>query len=403
MFSKATILFFLHLLGVFAHPSASRPAHSHNSRQVCVPPGQSDSSKDDTPAIHEAIAKCGNGGTISIPSYGFYHLRSALDLSGCNGCTIELDGVLQVSDDTNYWSTQGAVISVNRASQARIVGSGLIDGNGQRAWDEYAKNKNLRRPFLLQVSDWSKGVTVSGLRLRNSPSFFIAQSGNAQDCHYENLDILAESTSGNLPMNTDGIDIGDSTYTSIRNVSITNYDDCIAFKPGVNYLTVENVRCGGRCHGLSVGSLGKSSNDQVQNVYVNGAKMSNCQKAAGIKLYPGGPKHGVPSVKNVTWNNIEVDGSDYAVQIQSCYFAPASYCEKYPSKATLSDVHFNGFHGRTSGRYQENVTNLDCPKAGTCDVHFQDWKVGSHDGNGKDLCANTPGDIDIPCVAGANQ
>lgn len=79
---------------------------------------------------------------------------------------------------------------------------------------------------------------------------------------------------------------------------MTNDDDCIAFKKGANYVTVDTITCTGS-HGLSVGSLGGSAGttDTVQNIYVTNANMKTSTKAVGIKLYPGGSEHGSAIVK----------------------------------------------------------------------------------------------------------
>ncbi|KAI5302196.1 hypothetical protein KEM55_001260, partial [Ascosphaera atra] len=173
--------------------------------------------------------------------------------------------------------------------------------------------------------------------------------------------------------------------------------------PGCNYLTVTNVTCAGKSHGLSIGSLGESSNDNVTNVYLDGAHMINATKAAGIKLYSGGKGHGVPYVKNVTWSNVHVDGCAYGAQIQSCYGTDDDEdCDKNPSKATLSDVHFNNFHGQVSGKYKEDTANLNCPGAGTCDVQFSNWNVTVPNKNAEVLCDNTPKDLGVECQSGAS-
>lgn len=184
-----------------------------------------------------------------------------------------------------------------------------------------------------------------------------------------------------------------------------NQDDCVAFKPGANYVSIDGIKCNGS-HGLSVGSLANTptSNDTVTNVYVKNGLMINSGKAAGIKFYPGGPLHGTATVVNVTWENIECQGCDYAAQIQGCYFPPnATYCQEYPSTAIIKDVYFKNFTGITTGKYGNVVANLDCPDNTICDVHFSDFQVTSpKEGLPIELCANLPEDPGINCTAGAS-
>lgn len=211
----------------------------------------------------------------------------------------------------------------------------------------------------------------------------------------------ATSKSDNPAKNTDGFDIGASTNVIISDVTVSNDDDCVAFKPGANGVTVTDITCTGS-HGLSVGSLGKSSNDVVRNIYVSGAKMINSTKAAGIKTYPSGGSHGQSTVSNVTWTDVTVDGCDYAIQIQSCYGEDADYCEDNPGNAQLSDIIFDGFSGKTSGKYDEVTGSLNCGADGTCGVKVSSYTVTAPDGNSKVLCANTPSGLGVSCTSGAS-
>ncbi|KAL2811408.1 pectin lyase fold/virulence factor [Aspergillus granulosus] len=97
--------------------------------------------------------------------------------------------------------------------------------------------------------------------------------------------MTAVSQSEYNPRNTDGFDIGEASYVTLENIKVVNQDDCVAFKPGCDYVTVRNIEC--NCsHGLSVGSLAKypGSVDTVTNILVQGATMRNSSKAIGIKI-----------------------------------------------------------------------------------------------------------------------
>jgi len=185
-------------------------------------------------------------------------------------------------------------------------------------------------------------------------------------------------------------------------VYISNQDDCVAFKSGCNYVTVEGITCAGTSHGLSVGSLGKTNADTVKNVYVTGATMTGCSKAAGIKLCPGGSSHGTATVTNVTWDGVTVNNCDYGAQIQSCYDGTAAECASTPSKATLSGIYFKNFKGTTSTHYEPTVANIDCPIGGSCDVTFVNWDVKPPSGTAVNLCANTGSGLGITCTSGAS-
>lgn len=216
-------------------------------RATCTPATLGDTQLDDTPAIAAAIQSCGNGGTIVIPAGTTYSLRSALSFTGCVGCDFQLEGTLKASDDTSYWATQTAVISLNSISGAKfrsLTGSGVIDGNGQDAYDQFAADSSLARATVFYISGGSN-IYVGGFRVKNPPNVFFAQKGGVSNVQYASLTMTAASKSTNAPKNTDGFDIGESTYTTINDVYVENQDDCVAFKSGSNYVTVERITCAG--------------------------------------------------------------------------------------------------------------------------------------------------------------
>ncbi|KAJ5701295.1 hypothetical protein N7488_008843 [Penicillium malachiteum] len=389
----------------FAPLAASLPSTPalHARASTCTPTAGGSSSTDDVPAITSAIASCGSGGTIVLPVDTTYYANSVLDFTGCVGCKFEIEGLLKFASDTDYWEGRTAMMNVEDIDGITITsvsGSGVIDGNGQDAWDLFASDSSYARPTLLYITGGSD-ITVSNLRQKNPPNVFNSVKGDSEKVLFSNLELDATSKSTNAAKNTDGFDIGACTYVTISNVQVTNDDDCVAFKPGSNYVTVTDITCTGS-HGLSVGSLGSSGDDTVKNLYVSGATMVNSTKAAGIKTYPSGGDHGTSTVTNVTWNDVVVDGCDYAIQIQSCYGEDASYCEEYPGAAVLTDVVFQGFSGTTSDKYDPVTGNLDCGADGTCGVTVVDYTVKAPSGESEVLCANTSGNLGVTCTSGAS-
>ncbi|KFZ04011.1 hypothetical protein V502_10482 [Pseudogymnoascus sp. VKM F-4520 (FW-2644)] len=372
-------------------------------RATCTPASLGDTQQDDIPAIIAAIKSCGNGGTIVIPAGKTYSLRTMLDFTGCVNCDFQLEGTLKSSTDTTYWSTQPAIIYFNKITGVKfrsLTGTGVIDGNGQAAYDRWATG-SFARPTVIYVVGGST-LTFTGFAIHNPPNAFVGQKGGAQSVTYASLTMTAASKSTNLPKNTDGFDIGESTYTLIRNVVVSNQDDCIAFKSGCNYVTVDGITCSGTNHGLVVGSLGKDNADFVKNIYVTRATMINCGKAAGIKVYPGGSTHGTSTVSNVTWDGVDVQGCDYGAQIQSCYGSDAADCDVNPSLASLSGIYFKNFKGTTNDKQAPAVANLNCSPPMLCDLHFSDWAVKNPSGATVNYCANIDGSPGITCTSGAS-
>ncbi|KAH7076343.1 glycoside hydrolase family 28 protein [Paraphoma chrysanthemicola] len=399
------------VLLLFSSVAAATPTKVHKSpsriqaRAVCTPSSAGNAGTDDVPSIVSAIKTCGNGGTIVIPSGKTYTIRSTLDFAGCTNCDFQLEGTLKVSDDTTYWNGKRAIINiggVNGLKFRSVTGTGLLDGNGQAAWDKFAGDTTFKRPTLHYITSQSSNVAVSNLRVKNAPNVFFSATSGTTNINYQSLSLSAVSSNSNRPKNTDGFDIS-SSYTYMYNITVTNDDDCIAFKPGANYVTVDTITCKGS-HGLSVGSLGGGAGktDTVTNIYVTNANMQTSTKAVGIKVYPGGSAHGTAVVRNVTWDGVTVSGCDYAAQIQSCYNEDASYCTSNPSTATIQDVYFKNFKGMTSSKYSPTTANINCPAKGSCGIHFSDWNIKAPSGTAKVLCANQPSSIGVTCSSGAS-
>lgn len=105
-------------------------------RATCTVTGAQNAGTDDVPAIEAAIASCSTG-TVILSAGITYAIRSTLDLSGCSGCTIAIEGTLKLSDDLDYWEGKQAAILVNGVTGATITSqtsTGLVDGNGVPFW-----------------------------------------------------------------------------------------------------------------------------------------------------------------------------------------------------------------------------------------------------------------------------
>ena len=130
--------------------------------------------------------------------------------------------------------------------------------------------------------------------------------------------------------------------------------------------------------------------------------MISSTKAVGIKTYPMGNGHGISTVTNVTFSNIKVQNSDYAIQIQSCYGEDESYCQTHGDNAILKGIVFDGFSGTTSKKYAPVTSNWNCGAKGICDVKVKGYTVKAGEGTSQVLCANTPGSLGVACTKGAS-
>ncbi|KAG9028455.1 hypothetical protein FRB95_006487 [Tulasnella sp. JGI-2019a] len=198
------------------------------------------------------------------------------------------------------------------------------------------------------------------------PSPDPSQSSNVV---YSRLKLSSVSNNASIATaNSDGIDIYRSNDVLISGWTVNNDDDCVSFKPNSTNIIVNNMNCNGS-HGISVGSLGQyaGETDIVSNIYVNDIVMANAQNGARIKVFPGNPNAGSVSgggsgyVKNITFENFKVQNVDYPILIDQCYNVEnATFCAEYPSKLSISDVHYINVHGTSSGKNNNTVAQLEC-------------------------------------------
>jgi galacturan 1,4-alpha-galacturonidase len=217
----------------FAFTAAHSPLSARAS--TCTPVAGGSGSIDDVPAIHQAFKDCSSG-TIIIPIGTTYYINSAVTFAGCAGCTLQVDGILKVSNNLEYWHNQKAVFwmdGINGATVLSTTGKGLFDGNGQNAYDEFATNKTLKRASLFYVNN-SHNVALKNLQFQNAPSVFHDVKGGSSNINYDKITLRAASKSSNPPKNTDGWAVGSSSFVTITNSDVTNTDDCVGFKPGCN-------------------------------------------------------------------------------------------------------------------------------------------------------------------------
>ena len=135
-----------------------------------------------------------------------------------------------------------ALVNVDRADGFTMLGPGVVDGNGARAWrasrlrrrwNPQATNLDEQRVRLLSVSH-SKDVRIENVRFRNQQ--FWAQ-------HFwccENVKLLGVRVSspseppGFAGACTDGIDLDHVRNALVHGCRIENWDDAVALKGGIS-------------------------------------------------------------------------------------------------------------------------------------------------------------------------
>jgi len=88
--------------------SALPPTRVVERASTCTPKAGGSGSVDDVPAIQSAIAACPSG-TIVIPPSTTYYVNSVFSFKGCSGCTLQVEGLLKVASNTDYWNGKDAI------------------------------------------------------------------------------------------------------------------------------------------------------------------------------------------------------------------------------------------------------------------------------------------------------
>ncbi|KAF9528653.1 pectin lyase fold/virulence factor [Crepidotus variabilis] len=330
--------------------------------------------------------------TITIPSGITLNIASRLDMTGLKDKQIVLQGKIKFNPNITYWSQNAFTIPFQTqvtfwllgGQNISLSGGGTIDGSGQAWYDAYANNNSLPRPIILSLYQ-AKDVTIENISMLNGPEWNNLVN-EAQNVLYSNITISALSTSKNSASNSDGWNTYRSDNVTIRDSTIVNGDDCVAFKPNSTNIVVKNLDCTGS-HGISVGSLGQypGTYDIVQNIYIKNIKMSKAQNGARIKAWAG-PNVGSGIVKNITFENFVESAVDNPVVIDQCYMTTAAVCTQNPSNTYIQDIWFKNITGTGT---KSTVASLSCSPDGRCsNVHVDDINLKYPSGSAKYTCQN---------------
>lgn len=187
-----------------------------------------------------------------------------------------------------------------------------------------------------------KQSTISGLNVKNTPVQGFSVN-SATDLTLDHITIDNSAGDGaDGGHNTDAFDVGSSTGITISNANIKNQDDCLAINSGSNIHFVGGTCSGG--HGLSIGSVGGRTDNDVSNVVIENSKISNSQNGVRIKtVYDA-----TGSVKNVTYKDITLSGiTKYGIVIEQDY-ENGSPTGKPTTGVPITDLTVSGVTGSVS-------------------------------------------------------
>ncbi|PSN60435.1 Endopolygalacturonase 1 [Corynespora cassiicola Philippines] len=249
---------------------------------------------------------------------------STITLSNINvpaGTTLDLtklkDGTTVIFEGTTsfgYKEWKGPLISVSGNKLTVKGASGhVIDGNGAKWWDGKGSNGGKTKPKFFYAHSMTSS-TISNLNVKNTPVQGFSVNG-ATDLTLDHITI--DNSAGDVSNgghNTDAFDVGSSTGITISNANIKNQDDCLAINSGSNIHFTGGTCSGG--HGLSIGSVGGRSDNDVKNVLIENSKIMNSDNGVRIKtVYDA-----TGSVSNITYKDITLSNiAKYGVVIEQDY------------------------------------------------------------------------------------
>lgn len=160
----------------------SDPAGPHGGRHVVtIRPSRNDTD-DVSAAFLSGLERANHGGTLHLPAGQTFVIGRPLDLTFLDDVQVRLDGEVRFTDDTAYW--QGAAYTHPfqdtimfwkwGGNRVRIYGDGVLDGNGQRWWDEFAGHQILDpdntylRPVLFYAQN-ATDLSIEGIHMKDSP------------------------------------------------------------------------------------------------------------------------------------------------------------------------------------------------------------------------------------------
>ncbi|KAK4465891.1 exo-polygalacturonase [Cladorrhinum samala] len=397
----------------FRQKTPQRHSHPAKPRKIV----RIRSSRHDTDDVADeflaGIKKANHGGTLLLPKGKQFIIGKPLDLTFLNDVHVQLDGEIKFTNDTAFWQAnafhhpfQNSIMFWKWGGKnIKISGEGVLNGNGQRWWDEFSGKQILDddntylRPILFYAEN-ATGIDIEGLHLKDSPcwtTFFVT----SKDISLRDVACTAQSTnSSSHPANTDFFDSLNVEHVTVERAWVDIGDDCFSPKSNATDLYVNNMVCNGT-HGQSMGSIGQYAGELsfIRDVVIQNVVMLNGQHGARLKSWAG-PNIGYGFIDNVTFRNFWNANNEYTAFLDSCYFnINETTCAQYPSKTNISNILFENFTGYSSGKYGRAVARLTCSPNAVCEnIQFKNFNVTSPCGGEPIvICDGISGDIGIPC------
>ncbi|XP_004289173.1 PREDICTED: polygalacturonase-like [Fragaria vesca subsp. vesca] len=285
---------------------------------------------------------------LVVPS-GTYRLRGANFKGPCNApIEVQIQGTLQAPEDGHQLVNSDSWVAFQYIDRLFLTGGGTFDGS---------QGRNNYRAINVRF-DFVTNSAIQDITSLDSSGFHF----NVFMCHdltFQRLTIQAPKKSSN----TDGIHIARSWRINVTDTDIGTGDDCISIGDGTKKLIVTNVNCGPG-HGISVGSLGKYSDEQpVYGLVVRNCTFTNTTNGVRIKTWPGSPVTGLAShihFVDITMNNVQ---NPIIIDQNYC---PGHTCNQQgQSNIKISNIRFRNIRGTSASQV---AVNLACSQTLPCEM-----------------------------------
>ncbi|CAH9107589.1 unnamed protein product [Cuscuta epithymum] len=320
------------------------------------------------------------GSTIVIPK-GEYPMTQVVLAGPCKGpIELKIDATLKAPADPATLDSNKEWLTINNVDQFTLSGTGVLDGQGAKSWDQNDCKKTAtcnKLPNNLSLNFLTNSL-IRDITSLDSKLFHVNVLGG-KNLTFDHVTIKAPGDSHN----TDGIHIAKIVDVNVKDSTIGTGDDCISIGDGTENLHITGVTCGPG-HGISVGSLGKTPGEApVKGVFVEKCNFIKTDNGVRIKTWPDSHP-GV--VTDIHYTDITMEDVQNPIVIDQEY-CPNNQCTKVkPSQVKISKVSYKGITGTSA---TENAVILACSSGVPCEgVDVGDIDLKFNGGAAKSTCTN---------------
>jgi len=356
------------------------------ARPTCILNPRGDELHDDGRDAYPKSYGCRDGGVLVIPAGTTFMIRSPVNFDWCNGCEIQVEGTIKMSDNYEYWNEKPEMMSIygmKNLTIRSVTGQGLIDGNMavtyQRfRWPDWFGNL----PTLIHING-SSNVYISNLKIKNAPDKFIRVDGASSDISFSDLDFVVEGQYFNLAYtmgHSIGLEVLNSSRITASNLNVKFSSDkpdakvgtCVTIGENTDTVEVSNVTCNAG-DGVMVKFVSYSGAATIaKNIHVSNLT-ANVSTATGIRFAVGER----PELRNITWDGVTVlDGN--AATAEFCWQDVPSWTARCNIANEITRANLTGIYWKNiKGKVDPNPSLRCANSKSFCDYHFQNWTVSN--------------------------